>query len=100
MLDTLFETAGEDVEYTPAGGGSATTLRALVGKRDNSSEMGQADIAQNVLRFEFRKADFVAAGLTAPKRSATIAYEGGTFTFADPPGQDDLGILWQFDAFL
>jgi hypothetical protein len=99
MLDTLFEHSGEDVEYTPAGDTETTILRCLIGNRDSVAEMGQADIEQNVLRFEFRKADFVYADLPDPKRGATISYEGGTFTFSDPPKQDDLGILWQFDAY-
>jgi hypothetical protein len=99
MLDHLFDTAGEDVTYTSSGGGDSAVLKALVGSRDDVSEMGHADIAHDVLRFQFRKSDFAAQGLSDPKRGATIAYEGGTFTFSNPPRQDDLGILWLFDAY-
>jgi hypothetical protein len=99
MLDSLFEHGGADVEYTPFGGNGSVTLPCLVGNRDSVAEMGQADISHDVLRFEFRKADFENAGLSTPTRGATIAYETGTFTFSDPPKQDDLGLLWQFDAY-
>lgn len=62
------------VTYTPPAG-SPVTVQAIVGRRDVVADLEGRPVAQDVLAFEFQRAELPAD----PERGAMIGYLGGVY---------------------